>query len=1147
MKFNWNNFRRKYFRCLNKNSLRDGSSISNLYALRLFSLAWRDSCHTNELSAQDLRELGLNHFGFDYDDFSGNRQLLRKQLLSLGAILLTNQDGTINYYLRTIQYYSGKVYLKFFDDIVAAKRMKSWDELLVPGVIEAAVSPRMQRVQGLRDDEMSPEDIGQFFRTLIERFLETNASLSVAEIMQIRPIPEAVAKKICEAMSEGNGFENLEIRPKLTLHNNVPCYEFPERGYLPDSFESPVIFRVYAKRDGDDYKFVRYRRAQSGEDWILDSENLTAHQWERFFEVSQSASILRKAKALNSQDVLEETFVQVLPQCATMQDHVVIKRLPDDELKFILPGNENEILKTGDCFYICGIDECEPQVRVGNEDGQSVPIECNGLLTVPSKAIELLVNDSRYELGALNKWISSSAREPWFSPSEYGGRRFVAWSDDSYDYLSEEAQRVGPIELKYNIDGQDYELTPACCWKRGSLVVISNGTRIKIPLTFVSEIEWGECFESAVPYGEEINPKVRIGNRMIDSRDIQVDYEKSVVTVAYRSTVGADEWYLCRHFIQEGVYFSKKNGEERIVVPEELSVHDIVTRKVETKIPHIAKRDFETMKCRIEFADIEGSQVLLTRGNRHKEILDLPAFNAYRTCSSDAELSLSSSNDYCVCLISDNQPRCYKFKVYDSILEPVVHEINASGDLIVDYYSPYVEQGVIKYLACVSAHRQDSELKFLQADRVIYSKDEQTSRLNCHLTFSNIAQKIHDANLEWGAGLICFVSCSNDGRRIPISTRGFFVGNPHPNLENLLKNDVLSDLRSAMATCDWESIGRIMRGDDRHEEIATFISRMTENMKRINAFDYLNAYRNILHRGDGTLQDNSGYVFMASWFFRNSENLKRKGILDIPYRGHWDPLMFDWDMVPTPNITGDQMLNFIIIRRLLTNIGRGNQLWLRRKTKDISKKMRDCGLLMFDGDGQEVFRVHNDVYFTYAQVSEAVRKYLTSYSDVGVPRMLKDTLVRKWQSYLRNPSDEALDDVVGRSLVFNRWADRNDMKEVLDFLKERSNAPYLFYTGYADGSNLEVLPKTHIQKEVTLKAFLRYLGKCLSDWRDAPTLSSTANKLRDHLLQLGIIDFEICENADEELRGILYSPLRMIVNAYAYEYKNGNRQQYWRI
>ncbi len=1126
--------------CLNRDNLcsQQGRGVRpNLYALRLLALAWKDSQSTGACSQEQMR-LYAKQLGFEYSNFSQHKKELCQQLKNFGVNLLFRASDGDGLYLKTIQYYSGKIYIKFIQDVLKAKREKTWEELLKPGVITEIIRPRIDGVRRHVDeneerDEITAVDVEEFFRALIERFLETNTALTAEDVCAIHPLPTAVAGRIIKALSPEDGcrLEEMEILPKLTIRDEELGFELPQEGGMPNNLQSPVVFRIYDNGNTESYKWLRYKR-NNDERWILDERTMQSNGWSNFFDIRSCTSIKRVARIEkrendgNVEVLLDE--VEVLPRFFAENDSVVVKRYEKNEVRFV--DSEHSTLRVGDNYCICGKNSAHINAEYITEDEQKkgiVNTEC--WLTIPFGATELVVNDTHYEVDALSQIIDPVARIPWFSPRDYGGRKFVEWSDNPSDYLSAACVDAGYEQIRYFVDGVEVPLSfNTCLWKKGSLVLIHGEECKRVPVTFIDQIDWGETFDNPVRLGANINPCISIDGQCI--QDLIIDAQKGVVSFDYERN--GIQWHILRKYDQYGVSFVLKEAGEQIIIPEERPVLDVLSDGTTNIIPEISRRDFGKMKCGVTTNDANCT-VILTCGNRQTNLaIDNTqhlSHDLFRLSESDSELRLTDSSDYCICILSERTPRFHKFHVYDPILKSVVWDFSATGNLTVVYYSSFSDKGGDKYIACVPTHKQDSHFTFIRADEVRYEVDEK-NRLKCFLSFNNFAEVSSNANVEWGLGLICFVTNKNEGKNIPIASRGFYIPNQDDQARVPVSNDNLNDLRAAIAEREVDAITRIMCQGDRHEEIGGFIDNMTECMKKLDAFSYLNSYRSCLTNQDGTLQEVSGYVFMADWYFADKFS---RGLLPLPYRGKWDPLMFGWNVrsQPLSGVEGlfdscfQDLIQLNAVLQVFEQIDIKHQKWLSDECLNfrlIAEATNNGEILCFK-------RITN--YFTYAQISEALR-LMAMQGETGqeVQSAIQSTYER-WMKYYHQNEDNARDTIVYAG--FNVSGDA-DLNQVYAFVKSNAE-PYLFYAGYPF-IRLISYDEEYSLSSNALKRYLQDLGRRLYEWRNNPVLNKESNQLRETLLYLREIDCDIEGWLPENLPPNL-SPLRTLVDTYAFELK----------
>ncbi|MBO4511316.1 MAG: hypothetical protein J5746_00990, partial [Victivallales bacterium] len=197
-----------------------------LPCVRFLALACWDGKNEGNGNLSDVDELA-QQLGFQYNYFTTNRKLLCKQLKSIFRIdLLSAQNGD-KQYLRTLQIYSGKMYIRFASAVATViRRSGEWERWLKEGELES--QPELRNLASRYipnnngDDKVSLQEIADFFRKLIQLHLDRKTEFTVPDIQQYAPVTDVVAEKIIVKLedeeAEGAAHAKVPGRHKLAEH-----------------------------------------------------------------------------------------------------------------------------------------------------------------------------------------------------------------------------------------------------------------------------------------------------------------------------------------------------------------------------------------------------------------------------------------------------------------------------------------------------------------------------------------------------------------------------------------------------------------------------------------------------------------------------------------------------------------------------------------------------------------------------------------------------------------------------------------------------------------------------------------------------------------------------------------------------------------
>lgn len=958
MRFKWTSFFHRWEH-LNPQSIRPEEwldslrntpdSGNNLLCAYFLALAFWDSKTDSQGNRESINCLATK-LGFNYQIFYQARNLLRAQLHRIFQIDLLKADNGNNQYLRTLQIYSGKMYVLFASAVAnVIRKSGKWEKWLEKNKLEQEqeliclgkrYGLNLRNNENL-DDQISLQEIADFFRKLIKLHLNRKTEFTIPDIQEYAPVTDEVAIKIISELEGINGLQaNLnavDTGPVIGLNKNGNgVYQFPATGVFGPDEQSPVKFGVKKERSDDEYSFViSYSKTPDGR-WL---RNLT-HVWLDDLLMDQY-HVVDKIRVNNGELISNNA----LPEICREQDHILVRVKVEDG---ILELDKENCITNGPYIISAGFQlnnnmsyrilslgkEIKIQYQDIKGEIKDSDIDANSNLKIPNDVDAIIINGISYP--CKQAWFDSSAVVHGIQKKQSDpGRMFYLRNENP---IVEERLYANNITVVYKKNKDDehgfslFDENGNWCeppdeylWQENGLLIVkqSGKTLLTRKITFCQDIDWQPIDTLVVPLGKEVNLQINIGQETIyatlanDSDSIVFDYHG---------------FQLTRLVQREGISFRDRNSGTKIVIapePDALDYQNGFTRKIQ----EIAKDDFSKMKCHILFSTKElFSKILLYRENQSIALDSTLPFNFHDLIDKNSKLSSVDSDYYAISIRRETGPlygqvEFYKFHVYQPEHDPVVW-YQYGKDLVCKISCAktlFLEE---KYLCFVPTHMQDGITSEDGHSRLFYTiRMDQTNTIESNEGKNGsgdgkakVELKIKGFFTEeeipkYGKGLLCFIARKWSSSQWTVLTSVFSIP-IESNIE--FENDPYY-LRKALAIGRdaQEKIVEIMQSagesQEKYQFISDFIRNMTQCMTPLgNSFNYLNSFHNRLARE----KEYSGYIFMCNAFFKevaHSQNDRftiadlERNIEWVNYRAYWDAGMFDYSVFEPckPNLPED--------------------------------------------------------------------------------------------------------------------------------------------------------------------------------------------------------------------------------------------------
>ena len=1065
------------------------------WALRLLALAYLESGKDRVCKLDNM----MNTPGYDpfrYRSFTQNRERLESQLTLYGVELLHN--GNCYQYLRTIQKYSGQMYLRIARRL--HDRVHGWDEEHLNKCLDDVKvffrNPAKQNDARRTEEDDAFDDAIELFQKIGRMYREFNLPPSredVADLEEARNLTEPVLQKLYDTLfaqtnEEGNRRETV---PTLCAGNSgEPVFFLPEIGQFRDEIAKDtnhVVFR-FMREDNPD------------ENYALVSYDLKGNQWKMRarlpnLPVKKIGQIWMRWKGRDNN---------------LHKENVTPKSCSQD---FILLNAENNEpcsrLRAGKCYRVLPL-KVLPIVQFlafGKEDFETV--ELDGNCFTPNADIAVVrIGGVDYDLGAsVADWLDTSQAVSYV---EHQGSRLFFSTDSAIEL-------VDGLTFKYGDKVLDLENPPV--WQRQSLEIFFMGQSVlKYPVTFINPVSvnglsWNEFQETTIPFGEERQLCVSIGNYQ---KQLTCDKEQLYTTFEH------GDFSIKLKLPRRGFYLETPDHIHLPILPRK--PHD------DSPVPKLAEEDFKM--CSYHLVNC-GENALFARGNSYGEIK-----TGKDGTFSNPALSKSflwETSRHCSILLNRGEPT-YCFHIFDPIQEPVpLEEVlpgeekktardytvvfatpdEKSTDLTVSFFVSACSVKKEKYLVFYPAHRQDEKCIEIKADESRWKVDEK-GRILQTLVFKDFYTR---TDVDWGKGLLCFIASkttwANGVQDYKVNTAGFFLNKP--SCGTLQIADDPYGLRKAMAERDVTKIQEVMTSEDPEirEYVARFIENMTGVMAPLNAYKYLNSYWNQLKKKDGSqAEDENGYIFLAGWYFANGGGGwdQDRQELTADFAPYWDSLLLPYRYHANQDLTG-------VTEQILQNLFECSwgfyDKYAEKDILTISQQLEQFGIRKDRADVSHRAMFSQKVAFTYPQLSEMTRKFVKDNKPLPAElNQLLRPLHDLWREYYCQQDSEdkekLLTDITsagGRGITQTVRRRHYDAGMVLSYLA--ANAPYLFYPGYGMSEDLrQWVYSSEIEIDFSqqcLQRLLDAISRELHEWRKDPSLPR-AQKLRSALIQLRRID-----------------------------------------
>ncbi len=1147
-------------------------------AAQFLYLAYRDGQDSHEHVADsgyfDKYQLpGIidGNFGHKYFYRENKHEFLRRGLQMFGAELLRVKwpNGQLrNQYLRTIRRYSGSMYVQFADVVSNIVRSNSWNKVMEPGFLE---NQRLlddkfrQYFDENEEDRKTKSDIVCFFEALARQYRRYNKPFSKVDVQELIPVAEGVAQRLIDkmcvsnGMREASGLGNLDTLPSLTLtKDGKPVYQLPETGHFGDGVEQITYLFKESPTSSETIASAYYRRRQDG---------TFVREWDEGFAegvpFADVGAIIRRRNAVGEGEretgrkTVDEDVMPLYLKDQT-QGHVLLS------LRDIETGCGYALdTKRGTAGIVTTTSCLVPgRYKILSFDGEILPLsffkddrerlmgeserrtyESDGVFSVPIDVDAVQVGDcmylcenegSRYfEVEVRSRFVRRPGSRLYYTNTVYPFSEY-------YDSVraGDRGLTVHYVVPNEGIDEtlpaneSEWEVPENCLWKKGWVSFRLDGNeKYRRAVTFIEE-PWSRELEEAFDLARPVTAQVRLGDRYIDvsagENDTQIRF----------SFKGIE---LVMPILRKGVFFDCAG--RTLPLRRDEPGQNVFT--------DIAVRDFEKT-CHV-LTD-ETNAIVAVRGVNAFAKLDNPLFRGTELMSLP---SLKEENDqrYALCVGKDGSWDYYRFRVYDPTKTFVedeglrrVETSRENDDLIVKYLIAFSDAGGRKSMAYYPAHRQEQEICWIEPDEAVTLESTTDAFGRCVETLR--LRGFYTREIDWGEGLLCYV-----GRRMPIPnqlkfnieafTSGFFLRRP-PDVttDTLLVSDDPSGIRLAMAQKDYLRVEEILKNAEKNCDMREyftgdngFLKKLQNESKRVKGVlvngkresgrNFMNAYRNVLKRPDGTLEV-SGYVFAARWYYArlvDGRNRMPEGLRDS-----WSPLMFSWSelgstnhvpLYPEPVYPTTSQLDYLPVaekKRFRVLVERVN-----------GHSAANSGHFLY----QDQERAFNYVRFAEAVRVEVHRgtpfetllaranpvtpkdweyKYLKAMYRCWGKATNDVTMVKVIRSRLFDNVDIDKDDQ-----CLSGWPNLGQSAFLRKALENYRYAPWPVAAGYPLENVLvgNVLSRRDqpCYKFLSNQDIQDFVKKCATDlcvWRDNPTLES-AQELRERLLEIKCIDSSVGE------------------------------------
>ena len=1110
------------------------------YALRLLALAYLDSNREEDCNLESMEVL-CERLEFNYQGFTQHRIKLEEQLTFYNVSLLKRRDGK-NQYLRTIQKYSGKMYVRIAKKL--SEKVHGWDESQLDVFLDS-IKFEFCSAKNMNDDACEANDAFNdakiFFQKIGQKYREWNRPPDREDLEQLeeaRSLTSNVLNKLYETLfpppdSAGNSMQ--ETRPQVCAGaDGSAMFSLPAEGIFEDKFKQVghVAF-CFKKMENPEETYTLVSYDWNGNKW----EKRNDHRPLKIGLISKVLMCWRDA------DNNQIQFMDVTPEL-THQTFILWDVAENKPCSY-------RHLKTGKTYQILPL-KMLPEVLCRSfeeEQFETIAYDNQNRFSIAEGTEIVKIGETEYNVGQMAfDWLDT---EKSVCIADRAGNRLFFQKEKS------PLLNTDNLSLRYGDRDLPSEPWDPPTWENESLEILRNGRRIlKYPLTFIDPIEirvsntedfipWEDFQEEKIPLGKSGSLEVSLNGEIR-----KLEYNEDQLSVQFKYKFFTLDLKLPR----VGICLETPNHVKIPILPQ--MPHD------DSHILELAREDYECCSCQLlNF----GGSVLYARGNAFKEI-ESPSFSFYRLEAS-SQKNLWEQSNYCSFLPANgNYQTVYRFHIYDPIHEFIPLETvlpgaekktnrkfaiifdlpnEKSDDLTLFFFISAYSVDRPKYLVYYPAHRQDQPSIEISADESSWSRDEK-GRFIQKLVFKNFYNR---SDIDWGKGLLCFIATkltyANGISSYRVVSSGFFLG-PKPGKDTEISDDP-HGLRRAMAGRDVAKIREIMTSDNQEIRLytASFIENMTRAMAPLNAYPYLNSYWNKLTNNDGEqAEKENGYIFLAGWYFSEGGNGydSKKNELTDDFSPYWDSLLVSYDYLKDLNPGGSEQ----ILQQLA--FGYGIQPFSENSISAILQLMKLFGIKP-SLDNQKECSFSRKIFFTYPQLSEMAKKYVEN--DQTLPEEIEnllEPLCDLWKQY------KAADDA-GKNAILNEIEQAGQKGICYTHNRKpwfygeavyherlcNDRAPYLFYPGYRmDMNNPDLWKYTEkinigFSKESLLK-LLDAISARLHEWRKNPTLTGAQN-LRSALIRLRDVDSEM------GLLGANYFPLREYIRVKTLFFNQNDSKQ----
>lgn len=452
---------KKFWRRLFDDERRERRS-KHLLAFQFIALAYRASRSKENCDIRNMRDLAKELGDFEYSIFSTNREKLEQQLLDCGIRIFRSDSGKYQY-LRTLQLYSGHMYVKCAKALADVIGESSWEALrnnrqkiedaLKDSIKHYSSGKGMEGKNTTKENFDTGDDVVSLFLNLVSTYCDNNAYVTKEDVLAIAPtFTQEVAAKIADLMPKRETF------PKIVLKDNGQVViNFPRKGVFPGAVGEYVIFYLEHRKtrdDGDEPHFIRYFKESNG--WQLEGGSGNG----RSFHVETFKSIRRNN-------------VEKLPVECQRSDYLLVYKT--GKTTTVLQPCQKLIRDQK--YRLQSLNGEHHEVKYNNgEKKSSLKVE-EGWLCVPYDAEEIIIDDNIYPVKKeTDQWFQTDQQfrnvrgTPWrrfFERSKYPfSKESVANGNITVFYRDDKGN-----EIELSLDDKKWYVPESCMWGKKALLL----------------------------------------------------------------------------------------------------------------------------------------------------------------------------------------------------------------------------------------------------------------------------------------------------------------------------------------------------------------------------------------------------------------------------------------------------------------------------------------------------------------------------------------------------------------------------------------------------------------------------------------------------------------------------------------------------